>query len=335
MSVEGTFKMAAVQAAPVHFNKSASLDKACRLIQEAAERGATIAAFGETWLPGYPLFCFGNLSPLQWEAQAEYLANAIEIPGPETDKLAAAAKRAGIDVVIGVVEREPSTQGSVYCSLLFVGREGVILGSHRKLMPTHRERTAWAQGDGAGLVVHQRPYGRISGLNCFEHFMMLPAYALAAQGTQIHVAAWPGREPPMPPPLPMTLWPHQLLMSRAFAAQAGSFVIQVGGINRKADMPEKYRDLVPFEHTGDSCIIDPRGEVIAGPAEGEQILIAEGSLDLVRAAKASIDIAGHYSRPDVLQLSVNRERQARVRALSPRESKSLVSDEHRTSGERR
>ena len=270
--------------------------------------GADIAAFGETWLPGYPIWCYGEHSPLFFEAHAAYLAASINIPGPETDALCQAAAAAGTDVTIGVVEKEPASDGSVYCTLLFIGREGRILGWHRKLMATHRERIPWANGDGAGLMVHPRGYARISGLNCFEHFMMLPGYALAEQGTQVHVAAWPGREPPAPPPSPMTLWPRQLLMSRAFAAQAGAYVILAGGINRKADVPQQFRDLVKFEHSGDSCIIDPTGEVIAGPAEGETILVAEGSLDLVRAAKASIDIAGHYSRPDVLKLSVNRSR---------------------------
>ena len=307
-----TFRMAAIQAAPVHFNKAASTEKACGLIKKAGAAGATIAAFGETWLPGYPLFCYGEHSPLFFEAHAEYLANAVDIPGPETDALAAAAREAGIDVVIGVVERESNTGGSTYCSLLFIGREGVLLGHHRKLMPTHRERIPWAPGDGAGLAVYQRPYARISGLNCFEHFMMLPGYALVAQGTQVHVAAWPGREPAAPPPVPMTLWPRQLLMSRAFAAQAGAYVILAGGVNRKSDMPERFQKLMLYEQTGDSCIIDPRGEVIAGPLSGEDILLADGNLELVRAAKASIDIAGHYSRPDVLQLHVDRRRQKRI-----------------------
>jgi predicted amidohydrolase len=307
-----TFTMAAIQAAPVHYNKSASTEKACRLIKKAGAGGATIAAFGETWLSGYPTFCYGQHGPLFFEAHAEYLANAVDIPGPETEALAAAARDAGIDVVIGVAERETATQGSVYCTLLFIGRDGTLLGHHRKLLPTHHERIPWAPGDGAGLAVYQRPYARISGLNCFEHFMLLPGYALAAQGTQVHVAAWPGREPPSPPPAPMTLWPRQLLMSRAFAAQACAYVILAGGVNRKADIPERFQPLVSFEHTGDSCIIDPRGEVIAGPIQGEDILFAKGDLGLVRAAKASIDIGGHYSRPDVFRLHVDRRRQQRV-----------------------
>jgi predicted amidohydrolase len=300
------FTLAAIQATPVYFDREASTEKACRLIQEAAEKGATLAAFGETWLSGYPLmvWAFSQHRQLYWEAAAEYLANATEIPSPTTDRLCEAAKRAGIDVVIGIVERDAHTRGSVYCTQLFIGREGEILGRHRKLKPTHAERTIWADGDASGLQVHERPYGRISGLNCWEHNMMLPGYALAAQGTQIHVAAWPGREPEAVPATEQ-LWPRQLLLSRAFASQAACYVILAAGMGGPDDMPERFKDLAPFTLTGDSVIIDPRGEVIAGPAEGETILIAKGSLNAVYAARSVSDIGGHYSRPDMLQLHIN------------------------------
>ena len=198
------------------------------------------------------------------------------------------------------------TQGTVYCTLLFIGRDGRILGRHRKIKPTFVERAAWGDGDAQGLRVYERPYGRISGLNCWEHNLMLPGYALAAQGTQIHVAAWPGREPSSAVPPTLTLWPRQLLLSRAFASQAACYVIAAGGVRRLADTPERYRELSSFEHTGDSYIIDPRGEIIAGPAEGEMILTAEGSTEAVFAAKAAADIGGHYSRPDILRLLVDR-----------------------------
>lgn len=308
------FTLAAIQAAPVVFDREASTEKACRLIAEAGERGATIAAFGETWLPGYPFFAFTPPGPKWWQAAADYLDNAVLIPSPTTERLCAAARRAGIDVVIGIVELDPETRGTVYCTLLFIGREGEILGRHRKLKPTHAERTIWGEGDASGLRVYDRPYARLSGLNCWEHNMILPGYALAAQGTQIHVAAWPGREPEQAPPPPVALWPRQLLLSRAFASQAGCYVIAVGGVRRHADTPKAYRDLSIFEHTGESCIIDPRGEVIAGPADGETILLADGSLDLLRSAKAVADVGGHYSRPDLFQLHVNRAPQRRVDA---------------------
>jgi len=304
MPATDRFKLAAIQAAPVLLDREASTEKACSLIKEAGAMGATIAAFGETWLPGYPFFIYGKRQELTWRALAEYVASAVEIPSPTTDKLCAAAKAAGLDVVIGIVERDPVTRGTVYCTLLFVGREGRILGRHRKIKPTFVERCAWGDGDAQGLRVHERPYGRISGLNCWEHNMMLPGYALAAQGTQIHVAAWPGREVDSPPA--MGVWTRQQLLSRAFASQAACYVIAVGAVRRFSDTPQRYRGLTDMEHTGDSYIIDPRGEVIAGPAEGETILVAEGSMEAVLAAKAGCDIGGHYSRPDILRLFVDR-----------------------------
>jgi predicted amidohydrolase len=306
------FTLAAVQAAPVLFDREASTEKACRLIEEAADTGTNLAAFGETWLPGYPFFAWSGPTELWWKAAAEYLANAVEIPSPTTDRLCAAARRAGIDVVIGVVELEPRTRGTVYCTLLFISREGKILGRHRKLKPTHAERAIWGEGDALGLRPYQRPYGRLSGLNCWEHNMVLPGYTLMAQGTQIHVAAWPGREWTKVPPLPTPLWPRQLLLSRAFASQAGCYVVLAGGLSSQDNVPERYRDFYTRKQTGDSYIIDPRGEVIAGPAEGETILTAQGSLENVLAAKAACDVGGHYSRPDVFQLHVNREPLERV-----------------------
>jgi predicted amidohydrolase len=299
------FTLAAVQAASIPFDVDASTDKACRLIEAAAEQHATLAAFGETWISGYPFFAAQSPSPLWWQAAAEYLASAVEIPSPTTDRLCVAARRAGIDVVIGIVERDQRTKATVYCTLLFIGREGVILGRHRKLKPTHAERTIWGEGDSAGLKVHERFYGRISGLNCWEHNMVLAGYALMAQGTQIHVAAWPGRELSSAPPAPVSSWTRQLLLSRAFASQGGCYVIAAGGVRLREHLPERYRDLYRLDHTGDSYIIDPRGEVIAGPAKGEMILTARCSLEAVYAAKAACDVGGHYSRPDIFQLHVN------------------------------
>jgi predicted amidohydrolase len=302
------FTLAAIQAAPVLFDHEASCEKACRLIGEAAAKGATLAAFGETWLPGYPFFAGNRPSPLTWQASAEYVANAITIRGPETERLCTAARRAGIDVVIGVAERDKRTRGTVYCTLLFIGREGRILGRHRKLKPTHVERTVWGEGDATGLRVHERPYGRISGLNCWEHQMLLPGFALIAQGTQIHIAAWPGREPEQAPAAPVSVWPKQHLLSRAFASQGACYVVAVAGLIRTADVPERYRELLRAEMTGQSIIIDPRGEVIAGPAASgeEEILVARGcSMEAVMAAKAACDAAGHYGRPDLFRLSVS------------------------------
>jgi nitrilase len=310
------FRLAAIQAAPVFFDLEASTKKACRLILEAGGQGATIAAFSETWLPGYPFFVWGASGDRQlpWKAAADYLANSVEIPGAATDSLCKAAKKAHIDVVIGMVERDKQSQGTVYCTLLFIGSDGKILGKHRKLKPTHRERTIWGEGDATGLTVYERAYGRISGLNCWEHNMVLPGYVLMSQGTQIHVAAWPGAEGKAPPS-PDPMWARQLLLSRAFASQAAAYVILVGGLHSADDVPPEYRELAS-RYRGDSFIIDPRGEVIAGPAQGETILIADGSMENILAAKSAFDIIGHYSRPDIFQLRVNRQPYQKVVEMS-------------------
>ena len=228
----------------------------------------------------------------------------VEIPGPTTDLLCEAARSAHIDVVIGLVERDNRTHGTAYCTLLFISKDGHILGRHRKLKPTHKERTVWGEGDGSGLMVYERPYGNISGLNCWEHNMVLPSYVLMSQGTQIHIAAWPGSEAQAPPP-PISVWERQLLLSRAFASQAAAYVILAGGLLSAEDVPEVYRGWA-YPASGDSFIIDPRGEVIAGPAKGETILMAEGSMEHILAAKSACDVAGHYSRPDLFQLRVNK-----------------------------
>ena len=149
---------------------------------------------------------------------------------------------------IGVAELDERTRGTVYCTLLFIGRDGSILGRHRKLKPTFAERTAWGEGDASSLRVYERPYGRLSGLNCWEHQMVLPDYALIAQGTQIHVATWPGSEREAPP-APISTWPRQLLLSRAFAAQAACYVICVAGLLRRSDVPERFQELVTYEMT--------------------------------------------------------------------------------------
>jgi nitrilase len=311
MTSSPEFTLAAVQAAPVYFDREASTEKACRLITEAGHKGADLVAFSETWLPGYPFF---HSSPLFMQGSVTYLSNAVEIPSATTDRLCTATRRAGVDVVIGVAELDTRTRGSVYCTLLFIGHEGEILGRHRKLKPTGGERTVWGEGDGVGLTVYERPYGRISGLNCWEHRMLLPGYALMALGTQVHVATWP---------FTASLDPDRgkgLLLSRAFAAQGGCYVIATCALLRPDDVQEAYRDLATrriSEWIGDrqgSCrIIDPRGDVIAEAAAGEEtILTAPVSLEAVRRAKAFIDVGGHYSRPDVLQLRINRDPLERV-----------------------
>ncbi len=305
------FKLAAVQAAPIYFDPTASTKKACTFIQNAGAKGASLVAFSECWLPGYPFFVWGEYAATHALAP-EYLASAVEIPSATTDQLCETAHQANIDVVIGVAERDARSRGTVYCTLLFISNEGEIIGSHRKLKPTHRERTAWGEGDGSSLVIYERHYGRVSGLNCWEHNMVLPGYALMDQGTQIHIAAWPG----------MSTSRH-LFLSQAFASQAAAYVIDVGGLLAPEHLTSSVRkvidenlgevaEIVAEGYAGESCIIDPIGRVIAEPLEGEAILIADCSEEQIFLAKAECDVAGHYSRPDVFQLRANRGPHRRV-----------------------
>jgi predicted amidohydrolase len=309
--VTDSFGVAVVQAAPVYLDGPASAAKAAALIAEAGRAGARLAVFGETWLAGYPRWLNAPLAAAARRSLATtYLAAAVRIDGPELAAVRAAAADAGIDVVMGVAELDPVTAGTVYCTLAFIGADGTLLGSHRKLKPTDAERTVWGEGDGTGLNVHRRPYAAISGLNCWEHNMVLPGYALMAQGTQVHVAAFPGYESQ---PVSST---RQLLLARAFASQGACYVLLVGGVLDPPTIADpEVRNAVGMVPplTGDSYVIDPRGEVIAGPAQGEEILYADCSLAAVRAAKAVCDVAGHYSRPDVLQLLVTRRAGAALR----------------------
>jgi nitrilase len=305
------FRVAAIQAAPVWLDRDRSTDKACDLIGQAADRGAVLAAFGETWLPGYPAWATARGATERMRFADAYLDQAVEIPSPSTDRLRHAAREGDIDVVIGLVERDRTATGTTYCTLLFLGADGSIIGRHRKLKPTNGERTVWDDGDATGLRVHERPYGRISGLNCWEHNMVLPGYVLMAEGTQVHVAAWPGD--PAPPARSIS---RQLLLSRAFASQGACYVICVGVTQDDHTTPAADDRRSP-RREGMSAIIDPFGEVLAGPVEGESIVVAPVSHAVIRVAKAGCDVGGHSTRPDVFRLFVDR-----------RHRDVLVTDEH-------
>ena len=292
--------MAAIQAAPVWLDRERSVDKACRLISQAAERGAVLAAFGEAWLPGYPGWTATQGRRGGLRLAETYLDQAVEIPGPSTDLLCQAAKEADLDVVIGVVERDPATAGTTYCTLLFLGADGSIFGKHRNLRPTSGERTVWGDGDAVGLRVHERPYGRISALNCSEHNMVLPGYVLMAQGTQVHVVAAPGD--PAPPARSVG---QQLLLARAFASQGACYVVCVGSVEDEHAPPDDPSPGAP-PRAGMSAIVDPFGEVIAGPVEGESLVVAPVSQATIRLAKATCDVGGHSARHDIFRLSVDR-----------------------------
>ena len=300
------FTLAAVQAAPVYLDRDASIEKACGLIEQAGAKGADLAVFGETWVSGYASFAAWANHPAFGGLLRKFVLNGVEVPSPATDALCAAARRAGCDVAIGIAERDATTGGSIYATLLFIGRDGSILGKHRKLKPTMYERTVWGEGDGSSLRLYERPYGKLGGLNCWEHQMVLPGYALISQGIQVHAGVWPGGT-----------FTRQEVLSRAFAMQASAYVVMAGGLMREQDMPPDIRELTmtidgKTRHLvtpcdGGSGIIGPDGEFLAGPVSNEEtILTATGNTGTVMFQKMIADHAGHYTRPDVFEFRVNR-----------------------------
>ena len=299
-----SLRLSTIQAASAFFDKQAALDIALSWIDKAAKDKPDLIAFGEAWLPGYPFFIESALGDAWWDAAAELLANGILLDGPEIAALCQAAKRAKADLVIGINELDPKTKATLYCTIVTIGKEGKILNRHRKIKPTHHERSVWGDGDAKGLYPQQRAWGRVSALNCWEHNAVLPAYTMMARGTDVHVAAWPGQEPEVAPTGPV--WARQLLLSRAFASQAGAWVICSAGIRLKQHVPERWQPLYEFDHNGGAAIIDPRGEIVAGPLIGEEgILTVDADLSLGRKCKMSSDPAGHYSRPDLFRLEVD------------------------------
>ena len=303
------------QIAPIWLDRVRTLDKITDYVNRAADRGCQLVAFGEALLPGYPFWIERTdgarfNSPVQKEIHAHYMQNAIRIEAGHLDALCEAAAARGIAVVFGCIERPADRGGhSLYASLVYIDQDGVIRSVHRKLMPTYEERLTWSPGDGHGLRVHSLGPFTVGGLNCWENWMPLARAALYGQGEDLHVAIWPGG-------LHNT---HDL--TRFIAKEARSYVISASGLMRVGDFPREtphYDAIVEnssgFLANGGSCIAGPDGEWVVEPVVGEETLIV-ATLDhaQVREERQNFDPAGHYSRPDVTRLIVNRERQSTVR----------------------
>jgi nitrilase len=295
---------AAVQATPVFLDREATLNKACRLIAEAAGLGARLVVFPEAFVAGYPYWLWGDrpdaVPGLEQQAFTALWQAAIEIPGPAIDQLGAAARDAAACLVIGVNERESAYgRGTLYNTLLTFGPDGRLLGRHRKLVPTYKERTVWGAGDGSTLAVQPTPLGRIGGLICWENYMPLARYHQYAQGTQIHVAVTVDDSPS---------W-QQLV--RTIAAEGRVYVVAVGQYFARSQFPDEpllggFGPEADVLSSGGSVIVAPGGAVLAGPLEGgEGIVTAEIDLTRVVAEKHSLDVAGHYARPDIFRLTVD------------------------------
>ncbi len=286
---------ASVQAAPEFLDREATVDKACALIDEAGKAGARLIVFPETWVPMYP-FWHSTPSVFSGDLFARLWKNAVEIPSAATEQLARAAKSANAYVVIGINERDTATRGTLYNTMLYLSPAGQVLHRHRKLMPTFTERTLWGFGDGSDLDVLDTPLGRLGGLICWEHEMTLVKYALYAQGEQMHCSQWPAYS---------FQNDHIDFGTRQYAFEGACFVVSSCGIVPKGTYP-KALGANDLPANGGSAIIAPNGKYLAGPLyDKEEILYAEIDLELAIREKHSRDVAGHYARPDVLQLTLN------------------------------
>jgi nitrilase len=299
------FTVAAVQAAPVFMDREATVDKACDFIREAGARGSRVIVFPEAFIPAYPDWVWaipaGDGDTLD-ELYGQLLANSVTIPSAATDELCAAARDANAYVVMGLNEcNAEASRSSIYNTLLYIDDEGNILGKHRKLVPTGGERLIWAQGDGSTLQVFDTPYGRLSGLICWENYMPLARYTLFAWGTQLYVASTWDRS---------DAWQATV---RHIAREGRVHVISCCMALRRSDIPDTfsikqrvYANTEDWINGGRSAIVDPSGDLIAGPLEREEgILYAQIDPREVRGARSSLDVAGHYARPDVFELVVH------------------------------
>jgi nitrilase len=305
-----TVRLAAVQAAYVLMDQKATLSKAVALLEQAASDGAEIVVFPEAFVPGTPIWI--DSVPI-WDGDADWYALLVDqsviVPGPVTEALGAAARDTGTYVVIGVNEREPHG-GTIYNATLYFGPDGALLGKHRKLMPTGSERTVWGMGDGSTLPVIDTPFGRLSGLICWENYMPLARFHLYAQGVDIWTA---------PTLAPGDGW---IASMRHVAREGRCYVVGVNPCLHvdqiPADFPHRDRIWDKERHgewveEGNSVIVDPAGEILAGPArEEETILTATADLTEVRAARRLFDPTGHYHRPDVFALTVDTRPRAAV-----------------------
>jgi len=324
-------KVAAVQAAPVFFNKEKTLEKACRLTAEAGSRGAELIVFSEAFIPGYPAYFTCGQATSANKLITYNLGlqdNAILIPSDDTDRLAEAAHRAGAYVVVGVNEMDDRVGSrTVYNTLLFLSPEGKVMGRHRKLMPTFTERTYWGWGDGSDLKVFDTRIGRLGGLICWENHMILVRAAIINRGEELHVANWPGtpgvaRRGEAAVSAERNDRDDMHVAIREHAFEAGSFVISVHGLMRDEDLEPPWdwlRRDPAMNHrwaVGGSAIVDPAGRYLLAPTfDEEKILYADCEANAIRAAKVLFDSLGHYTRWDVVQLLVRNQGWEPERAL--------------------
>ena len=300
------------QIAPVWLDRQATLAKVTDWIGEAGKAGCQLVVFGEALVPGYPFWVERTdgarfESPVQKALYAHYVEQGVRIEAGDLDDVRAIASKHSIAVYLGVMERAVNRGGhSVYASMVFIDANGDVRSVHRKLMPTYEERLVWAMGDGHGLRTHALGPFTVGGLNCWENWLPLPRAALYAQGEDLHVAIWPGNRR------------NTEDITRFIAREGRCYVVSVSGLMRITDIPDDLPEVDLLRDTADdvmanggSCVAAPTGEWVLEPeTDIESLRIAELDHQIVLEERQSLDVAGHYSRPDVTQLLVDRRRQS-------------------------
>jgi nitrilase len=323
------FKAAAIQAAPVFLNREGTVEKACQLIEEAARKGARLIAFPEVYIPAYP---YWNRLDNPYRGKKYFLElvkNAVEVPGPSTQRLCQCARQAGAYVVIGINERVPETLGTLYNTNLLIDFKGEILGIHRKLVPTFIEKITWGGGDGHTLRVYDTDCGKLGMLNCGENTNSLARFALIAQGEQVHVANYPGT--PVGDESKYDIRHAIEIRSAAHAFEGKLFNVVSCTIFSKemADLlgdTEEKRRMVNKGSNGLTAIYGPDGKHLAGPLDPneEGMVIAEIDIEQIIEQKLQHDIVGHYNRFDVLSLNLNRFPQKAIKEMHGEEDREFL-----------
>jgi nitrilase len=311
------YRVAVVQHPPVALHRQKTLSRGVELLEEAAAGGARLVSFPEAWVPGYPEWIWGlrpgNDFELTSDIHARLVENAVDLKSDQLKPIQAAARRLKLTVSMGIHERDGEfSRGTLYNTVILIGPDGALINRHRKLMPTNPERMVWGTGDATGLRVSETPSGRVGALICWENYMPLARFSIFAQGCEIYIApTWDEGD----------MW---LSTMRHIAAEGRCWVLGNGSSMRGKDFPRDfpnrnklYPDLEAWLNPGDSVIVNPVGKVVAGPLhEKHGILFADCDPALASAAKRTLDVAGHYGRPDIFRLEVNREARAPVDFLT-------------------
>lgn len=299
-------KAAVIQKPPVLLDREATVAKTVESIEEAVREGASLLVFPEAYIPGYPTWIWrlkpGSDMALGNEIHARLRLHSVSLARGDLKPIQEAAKRHNVTIVLGINEIDLEVSGTtLFNTVVVIGPDGAILNRHRKLMPTNPERMVWGMGDASGLKVVDTPAGRLGSLICWENYMPLARYALYAQGIDIYVApTWDTGES----------W---LATMRHIAKEAGCWVIGTSTAMQGSDVPEsipelrKLFDANEWINDGDAVVIKPFGAIAAGPMHREKgILYAEIDAEAARRSRKSLDVSGHYSRPDVFSFSVDR-----------------------------